>query len=708
MKKIIGLVIILTSFSSVCFSQMKVDYPLHSVELKNIKVTGGFWFNRIETNREVTIPHVMEECTQTGRMDNLYYAAGIKQGEYCTRYPFDDSDIYKSIEAASYSLISHPDKKLESEIDDWIKVIAQVQEKDGYLYSPREASSESIKRSIGPERWVNLQWSHELYVLGHLYEAAVAHYTATGKRTLLDIALKSADLVINTFNLNNLQIPPGHQEIEIGLVKLYELTGEKKYLDQAKYFLDIRGRGKELTGRESWGKYAQDHEPVTEQEEAVGHAVRAAYMYSAMTDIAALNGDKKYENAVDKLWQNVAGKKLYVTGGIGSTGSGEALGYNYDLPNMSAYNETCSSIANMMWNYRMYKLHRDGKYLDVFERTLYNAFLSGVGMDGKSFFYPNPLQSYGTHARSPWFTCACCPPNVARFIASLPAKIFSTNGKNIYVNLYASCEAELTANSSVVKVKQKTNYPWDGNIQLNITPEGTEKNFTLMLRIPSWAINKPIETDLYKFMDNNTKPVVKVNGKEIELKIDKGFVAVDKDWNSDDIVELILPMDIHRIKANENVEADLGKTALQRGPIVFCAEFPDNKDGFVRNILLPDDSKLSAKFEPDLLNGVETISGKAFGYNFINESKTERHEQDFKAIPYYAWAHRGYGDMSVWIADNEKTVMPLHGPTLASLSKIEVSSGKNSQAINDQLEPKNSIDETVPFFHWWPNKGTTV
>ncbi len=707
MKNIFLFMFILITTFSISFAQMKVDYRLHPINLKDIKVIGGFWFDRFETNRAVTIPHNINKCIETGRIDNLYFAAAIKQGEYCTAYQFDDSDVYKTIEAASYSLISNPDKELEAKLDEWIDIIAKVQEVDGYLYSPRKVPSEKIKRAIGPERWVNLQWSHELYVLGHLYEAAVAHFQATGKRTLLNIAIKSADLVISTFNKDKLQIPPGHQEIELGLIKLYELTGDKKYLNQAKYFLDIRGKGKELTGRESWNEYAQDHKPVIEQDEAVGHAVRAAYMYSTMTDIAELTGDKQYANAINKLWQNVAGKKLYVTGGIGSTGSGEALGANYDLPNMSAYNETCSSIANMMWNFRMYQFYEDGKYLDVFERTLYNAFLSGIGMDGKSFFYPNPLQSYGTHGRTPWFTCACCPPNVARFIASLPSKIFSLKGNSIYVNLFAGSEAELTVDNSKIKIKMETNYPWDGNVKLNIATIGAEKHFTLKLRIPGWAVDKPIDGDLYKFMESSKKPVVKINGKEAELNIEKGLVSINKEWNSNDIVEMELPMDIHRIKANENVEADFGKVALQRGPIVFCAEWPDNKDGYVRNILLPDSFKLSASFEPGLLSGVETISGKVLGYNYAGENKIEKHDQNFKAIPYYAWAHRGTGDMSVWLANEEKAVSPLHGPTLASTSKISVSSGKDQIAVNDQIEPKNSNDESIPFFHWWPNKGTT-
>lgn len=680
---------------------------LVSADLRHVRVSDGFWFKRIETNRQATIPHVIKKCYETGRVDNLLFAAGVKQGEFCTVYPFDDSDVFKSIEAASYSLMSVPDKNLEAQIDSLILIIAGVQEEDGYLYSPRRAPSERIKRSIGPERWSNLQWSHELYTLGHLYEAAAAHYRATGKRTLLDIALKSAELVLRTFNPQGLQLPPGHQEVELGLIALFNVTGDARYLKQAKYFLDLRGRGKELTGRDSWGEYAQDHKPVLEQTEAVGHAVRAAYMYTAMADVAALFDDRQYAKAVDLLWQNVVGKKLYLTGGIGSTGHGEALGPEYDLPNASAYNETCSSIANMMWNFRMYQLFVDGKYLDVFERTLYNAFLSGVGMDGTSFFYPNPLQSYGTHVRSPWFTCACCPPNVARFIASLPSKLYSTSGKNLYINLFASSVARLSVGDAIVTVEQATNYPWDGNVRITLRPGASETFFTLLVRIPGWSLDTPMEGDLYRFCEAGKRPIVKLNGRSVPLEVERGFVALSRQWKSGDVVELELPMEVHRVKANERVEADRGRVALQRGPIVYCVEWPDVDGGTVRNLLIPDAAPLTVAYRQDFLNGVVPITGTALSYAFAENGSLKKQERPFAAIPYYAWAHRGPGEMSVWLAREEQAVSPRYGPTLASLSTITVSAGKNVKAINDQIEPKSSDDESVPFFHWWPNKGTT-
>jgi len=702
-----GLLLLFVGVLSPVVAQTVPQYPILPADLKQVRIVDGFWLKRIETNRLATIPHVLQKCYETGRVDNLMIAAGLKQGEYCTVFQFDDSDVFKSIEAASYSLLSARDPLLEARLDTLISIIAAAQEEDGYLYSPRRAPSERILKGIGPERWSNLQWSHELYTLGHLFEAAAAHYRATGKRTLLDVALKSAALVLQTFHPKGLQIPPGHQEVELGLIKLYEITGEVRYLDQAKYFLDIRGRGMELTGRGSWGEYAQDHKLVLEQREAVGHAVRAAYMYAAMADIAALTADQKYAKAAVVLWNNVVGRKLYVTGGIGSTGYGEAIGGEYDLPNASAYNETCSSIANMMWNYRMYRLFADGKYLDVFERTLYNAFLSGVGMDGTSFFYPNPLQSFGTHVRAPWFTCACCPPNIARFLASLPSRLYATSGTNLYVNLFAGSVARLSIGNASVTIHQQTGYPWDGEVRITLRPEVPETFFTLLVRIPGWSLNEPVEGDLYRFKEEGVSPILMLNGTPLPLNVERGFAAISRRWNPGDVVELRLPMDVRRVEANDRVEADRGRIALQRGPVVYCIEWPDTKDGSVRNLLLPDNTTLSAAFHRDLLSGVVTIGGTAVSYAYAKDGRMEGEKCSFTAIPYYAWAHRGPGEMSVWIAREESAVSPLHGPTLASLGTVTVSAGMNPKAINDQIEQKSSGDESVPFFHWWPKKGTT-
>lgn len=681
-------------------------YPIRTVDVSNVLFTEGFWKFRYEVNRDITVPHIFNQLKVSRRIDNLLFAAGIKTGEYCTRYQFDDSDIYKSIEAASYVLMQNDIPELEDAIDSLVVIIGKAQHEDGYLYPPRDVPSESIKKSIGPERWSRLQWSHELYNMGHLYEAAAAYYNATGKNELLDIALKNAELIISVFNPHGLQIPPGHQEIELGLVRLYEVTGAGKYLQQAKYFLDIRGRGKELTGRETWGEYSQDHIPPVKQTEAVGHAVRAAYMYTAMTDIAALFHDDAYKNAVNRLWENVTGKKIYITGGIGSTGSGEAFGSNYDLPNASAYNESCSSIANMLWNYRMFQLYGDGKYLDVFERTLYNAFLSGIGMEGNLFFYPNPLVSYGSHFRTAWFTCACCPPNIARFIASLSSRMYALKDDELFVTLYASSTADLTVNGNKVKMIQGTEYPWDGKIKITVLPENESADFKISLRVPGWSLGRPIAGDLYSFLEEGDKPALLVNGEKQYFDIVNGFISIRREWFKNDIIELQLPMKIHRIVTSEKVKSDIGKVALQLGPVVYCVEWVDNSGKVVDNLLLDDNTVLYYTFNKDLLNGVNTIHGMVKSYKYVSQNTVQSHLQEITAIPYYSWAHRGSGEMSVWLARDENFIKPRNGPTLASLSTISVSSGKNPQAVNDQFEPDSSGDESVQFFHWWPNKGT--
>ena len=688
----------------ILFPQIKKDYPVQPIPFTKVHITEGFWFNRMETNRTVTIPASIKQLEETGRMKNFEIASKRATGDFCTSFYFDDSDVYKVIEAASFSLMLKPDAALEKKLDEMIELIGAAQEKDGYLYTPRTIGTKKFDKVIGDKRWMNEQGSHELYTAGHMYEAAVAHNLATGKKNFLDIAIKNADLICSVFGPGKIQLPSGHQEIEIGLVKLFRLTGQEKYLKLAKFLLDMRG--KYLDGRKSWGEYNQDHKPVVEQDEAVGHAVRAAYMYSAMADVAALTGDKDYIKAMDKIWSNVVGKKIYLTGGIGASGSWEGFAKNYELPNASAYNETCASIANIMWNERMFSLKGEAKYIDVLERTLYNALLSGVGMSGDLFFYPNVLESFGTHERAKWFSCACCPPNVARLIASIGGYLYSVKDNQLYVNLFSPNSVEANLKDGVVKLKEATNYPWDGKVKFTVEPQSANQEFTLKIRVPGWAQNQPIPSDLYIFNDNQTEKVfLTLNGKLIPLNLDKGFASIKRKWNSGDVVEIILPMEIRRITANEKVDADLGKVAIQRGPLVYAAEWKDNKDGYVRNILLPDESQLSVKIEKDLLNGVQVIKGKAFGYKADEKNNLLKSEQELVAIPYYAWAHRGKGEMNVWIAREENAVHALHGKTILSDAKFTVSHGKGIEAVIDQLEPKSSIDDSYPYFHWWPSKG---
>jgi DUF1680 family protein len=615
---------------------LAADYPFQPVPFTTVHLTDDFWAPRIETNRLTTIPYAFGKCEETGRMDNFIRAADVLRGDTNVNtkapgYPFDDTDVYKILEGASYDLAVQPDPKMQAYLDARIGEIAAAQEPDGYLYTARTINPKHPHDWSGPVRWMKEEdLSHELYDAGHLFEAAAAHYQATGETNLLNVALKEADLLCKTFGPNpeQLHIWPGHEVVEMGLVKLYRITGQQKYLDLAKYYIDVRGPGGD--------PYHQSHIKPVQQTKAIGHAVRAGYLYSGMADVAALTGDKSYVTAIDRIWENVADCKLYVTGGIGAVPRGEAFGPDYYLPNMDAYCETCAAVANDYWNQRLFLLHGDSKYIDVFERTLYNGLLSGVSLDGKLFFYPNPLESAGQHARSPWFGCACCPGNVTRFMASVPGYFYARQGKSIYVNLYASGTADIKMDDDqTVKLTQETRYPWDGAIRLTVDPEKAAR-LTLRLRIPGWARNEASPGDLYTFVDkSDEQPTLNVNGKPASIHLENGYAVINRKWTPGDVVELNLPMPVRRLTADERVEADRGRVALQRGPIVYCLEWPDNPGVNVRESVLADDTKLDAQFEPDLLNGVETV-----------------HAGPLKAIPYYAWANRGKGAMEVWIKRN--------------------------------------------------------
>jgi uncharacterized protein len=643
-------------------SQVRKDYPIQAVPFTKVKLTDNFWAPRLEINRTVTIPASFEQCKSTGRIKNFEMAAA-QEGKFCTVYPFDDTDIYKTIEGASYSLAIHPDPKLEAYIDTLITLIKSAQEPDGYLYTARTINPANTHGWAGSERWMyERQHSHELYNAGHLYEAAYAHYIATGKKSLLNIALDNANLIEATFGPDKRHVAPGHQVIEMGLVKLYRATGQEKYLNLAKYFLDERGRVKyDTVSKDVFknGMYWQDHKPVTKQTEAVGHAVRAVYMYSGMADVAAITGDKDYLNAIDKIWENAVNKKLYVTGGIGAAGDGERFGHDYELPNATAYCETCASIGNVYWNYRMFLLHGESKYIDVLEKSLYNSLLSGIGMEGKTFFYTNTLQikDHFRHRdietkRSTWFPCSCCPTNVTRVLPSVPGYAYAQRGDDVYINLFISGSAELTTSKGVgLTVKQESNYPWDGNITIKVEPSKSIP-LKLFVRIPGWATNKALPGDLYHFGSEPASAIQpKLNGKVIESKIEKGYLVVERVWKKGDLLELNLPMDIRRVYANPSLVEDAGKVALQRGPLVYCAEAVDN-DGKTSTLILPLNNKLTSELRTNMLNGVVIIKGEAAVPTINSDStsistKTKR----FIAIPYYAWAHRGDGEMTVWFPE---------------------------------------------------------
>jgi DUF1680 family protein len=688
------------------------DYPVQPVPFTAVHLDDVFWAPHIETNRTVSVPFAFEQCELSGRVENFIEAAKALRGEEIANkrlpgYPFDDTDIYKVIEGASYTLSVHPDPKLDAYVDSLIVKIGAAQEPDGYLYTARTIDPQHPHTWAGKERWVLEKVdSHELYDLGHLYEAAVAHYQATGKRTLLDIALKSADLLTRTFGPGKKSIWPGHQITEMGLVKLYRVTGREQYLALAKFMLDERGPdGSPGAGR----PYNQSQAKIVDQTEAVGHAVRATYMYSGIADVAALTGDAAYLKTSDAIWGNLVAKKLYITGGIGATGRGEAFGGDYELPNMTAYNETCAAIGNDFWNLRLFLLHADAKYIDVMERTLYNGLLSGVSLDGKAFFYPNPLESAGQHARRPWYGVACCPGNMTRFMASVPGYVYAKSGRTIYVNLFAAGTADVRLDDGPhVGLRQDTRYPWDGRVRLTVTPDRAAA-FTIDVRIPGWARNEPVPSDLYRFLDRVADPVVvKVNGAPTPLTLDKGYVPIRRTWRPGDVIDLLLPMPTRRVVANDRVEADRNRVAIQRGPIVYAAEWPDSPGGHVRNLVLPDSGALAAEFRPGLLGGVTVVTGRAFGLAFDADAKLSKTEQPFTAIPYYAWANRGRGEMLVWIPRVDSAARPTPWPTVATTSTITVSgkSSRNPKLINDGEEPASSND-SASYFDWWPIKGTS-
>jgi len=657
MEKFIFLLAIILLITS-CAKKPNKDYPIKPVPFTDVQIKDKFWQPRMETNRTVTIPYDFKKCEETGRIDNFAKAGGLMEGEF-VGIRYNDSDVYKVIEGAAYSLSLHPDPELEKYLDELIAKISAAQEDDGYLYTTRTIDPENPARNAGKERWSYMIHSHELYNVGHSYEAAVAYFQATGKRSLLDIATKSANLIDSVFGPGKKHNPPGHQEIEIGLAKLYRVTGEEKYLKLAKFFLDQRGK---YIGREPYdeyisAEYTQDHKPVIEQDEAVGHAVRAGYMYSGMADVAALTGDKNYINAIDKIWDNVVSKKLYITGGIGARSEGEAFGNNYELPNLEAYNETCAAIANMFWNHRLFLLHGDAKYIDVLERTLYNGFLSGVGMSGSEFFYPNPLESDGRHKRSPWFDCACCPVNVVRFLPSLPGYVYAQKDDDLYINLFMSSEATIKMKNKVVKLIQETDYPWDGTIKIIVDPEKSG-NFGIHIHIPGWAQGQAVPSDLYRYLNpTDEKIVLTVNGEAVDFQVDKGFALLKRHWKKDDVIELTLPMPIRKVVAHDSVKADVGKLSLERGPIVYCAEWVDN-GGHVLNLMLPQETELQFEHRSDLFNGVNVIRGKAMGL-YSDGTVASKREQDFLAIPYYAWSHRGQGEMAVWLPFEESVAKVL-------------------------------------------------
>ncbi len=682
------------------------DYPITPVSFSEVKIQDDFWAPKIRTNHEVTIPIAIQKSRETGRIDNFRIAGHEIEGQFCSDYPFDDSDIYKIIEAASYSLQTFPDPALELEIDSLITYIGKAQEPDGYLYTNRTIGK-NLHPWAGSKRWELVhELSHELYNLGHLYEAAVAHYRTTGKQSLLDIAIKSANLVDDTFGPDKLRDYPGHQEVEIGLVKLYRVTGEPRYLDLAKFFLDVRGQ----PGVGNPKEYDQSHLPVTQQTAAVGHAVRGAYMWTAMADIAAITGDSAYRRAIERIWHDIADSKYYLNGGIGATGSGEAFGAAYELPNMSAYAETCAGVGVVRWNHRLFLMTGDSKYIDVLERTLYNNVLDGVSLSGDHFFYPNPLASMGQHERREWFGCACCPPNVARTLPSMPEYIYAHRDGEVYVNLYVASETDFEVNGTPLHLTQQSGFPWEGSVRLQIDPAAALPA-QLKLRVPGYVRNSPVPGELYRYVDPEVPSfTVTVNDAIVPVAVDDhGYLTLDRTWNPGDRVEVDFPLEVHAVRARDEVMADAGRVAYERGPLLYAAEWADNPGERVLDLVVDESAPVTA-VKSDLLGGIYVLRGKARTVSReLDGSLTTSEPQDLTLIPYHLWNNRGPGEMSVWLATTPEAAQPAPAPTLTYSSTITTSLGEtaNTLALRDQLLPENSNDHAIPYFHWWPHKDTT-
>lgn len=734
MKKFIVLTLMAASAISMTAQDKNGGYPIAQVPFTKVKVAQNtFWGQRLKASQEVTIPLAFSKSEETGRYTNFSNAAQhikdpskvfeIKNGTYS----FDDTDPYKTIEGASYLLQTYPNAKfkggrLDKYVDSVIAVIASGQEPDGYLYTSRTQNPQHPHSWAGSKRWERVEdLSHEFYNLGHLCEAAVAHYYATGKKNFLNVAIKYADCVCREVGdkPGQASVVPGHQIAEMGLAKLYIATGDKKYLDLAKFFLDKRGKRdpewKQSRGGlydkdgyfHSLSEYSQSHKPVVEQDEAVGHAVRAGYMYAGMADIAALTGDKAYIDAIDRIWDNIVGKKYYITGGVGATASGEAFGANYELPNMSAYCETCAAIAQVYLNYRLFLLHGDSKYYDALERSLYNGVISGISIDGGKFFYPNPLQSIGQHQRQPWFGCACCPSNAARFIPSLPQYIYAVKDNSLYINLFNSNTVNVKVGKKNVTLSQQTNYPWDGDVALTIN--NGAGNYALNIRIPGWVKNEVVPSNLYTYSDTKRLGyTVKVNGKPVEGELKQGYFVIDRAWKKGDKVDIHFDMEARTVRANGKVAADKGRVSVERGPIVYCAEWPDNKCD-VLSVLINQEPKFTLGSEEIMNTKVQTLTTDAQTLNFSKEGKLQTTDEKLVLIPYYAWNHRGAGKMTVWIPQDLNATTPALPASIASESKVSAST-RNLPAlssINDRLVPADENDRSVPYTHWWPKKNTT-
>jgi uncharacterized protein len=646
-KNIFSTTIILGAllYSNASIAQNSLQ-QIEPVNFSQVQINDEFWKPRIDKIATATLPACIYQTEiATPRIQNFINAAKRKTGSF-KGLVYDDSDVFKALEAISYSLKDNPDTALARKADEWIDIIAAAQLPDGYLNTYYTLTDLN-------KRWTQIP-NHEDYNAGHLIEAAVAYYNATGKRKLLDVAIKYANHIDSTFRLQNRHWISGHEEIELALVKLYHTTKDDRYLKLADWYLQQRGQQTAM----GWftPAYWQDIKPVKEQTKITGHAVRAMYLYTGTADVAAATGDTGYLKAMKAVWEDVVDRNMYLTGGIGSSGDNEGFSKDYDLPNADAYCETCASVGMVLWNQRMNILTGDSKYIDVLERTLYNAALDGLSLTGDRFFYGNPLASTGRDTRGEWFGTACCPANIARLVASLGNYIYNRSDNDIWINLFIGSKTNLQIGKSNISIEQQTNYPWDGDVKINFSPDKKIKT-ALHVRIPGWVRGEPVPGDLYRFVNDQTKKFsLKINGNDAAYTLQKGYVVIEREWQKGDVVELNLPMEVKEVVANDSVSADAGKAAIQRGPLVYCIEGSDNNKK-AWNILLPADVKFNIDFQKNLLNGVTTITAElpvltasSDGLSVVTEKKL------VTAIPYYSWANRGGDDMQVWLPRTIKDI----------------------------------------------------
>lgn len=700
-RSVTGLIPVLTMTLFMCeqgAATMPTQNPsllhLQAVPFTQVRIRDTFWAPRQETNRRVSLPHSLDMLEKAGNLRNFELAAAGAHEGYSGPV-FMDSDLYKTLEAASYSLATHPDPLLEERIDAIIAKIAAAQCPDGYLNTYYQVNEPD-------RRWTNLRDNHELYCAGHLFEAAVAHYQATGKRTLLEVATKFADHIAALFGDGPGQRMgyPGHPEIELALVKLWRVTGERRYFELARFFIENRGRHffaeeHHIPPDRYDGTYFQDDVPIREHRTIKGHAVRAAYLMAGVVDVAAETGDEGLLAMVDRVWRNTTQKRTYITGGIGPSAHNEGFTVDYDLPNRTAYQETCASVAMVLWNHRLALLYGDARYVDVLEQALYNGVLAGVSLDGKRFFYVNPLSSIGNHHRSEWFGCACCPPNVARTLASLGGYAYALSDDALWVNLYLQSETEVTIGGNPVKLEVTTDYPWDGAVKM-VLQVGRPTRFGLRLRVPGWC----------------SGAAVQVNGRAVARpKVERGYLVLERTWRPGDVVELNLPMPVQRIEAHPKVKEDVGRLAIQRGPLVYCLEACDQTVP-LSALALPPSAPWRAVKQPKLLGGVVVLKGRGevaperdwTGKLYRPYAMPQR--VPVTAIPYYAWDNRETGPMEVWLP---MVPPPPAAGGLEMQAQVTVSfqhSNCQPWGLNDGLEPQSSGEQPAALCHWWPHQGS--